>query len=78
MPVKEADSETTVSPMVDCMATTNDVNVRTSPSTSSTILVTLPQSSPVAVTGKTDKWYQILFNDQYAYMSADYLRAVSE
>lgn len=78
MPVKESDSETTVSPMVDCMATTNDVNVRTSPSTSSTILVTLPQSSPVAVTGKTDKWYQILFNDQYAYMSADYLRAVSE
>ena len=42
------------------------------------ILVTLPSSSPVAVVGKTDNWYQILFNDQLAYMSADYLRAVNE
>ena len=33
---------------------------------------------PVAVVGKTDNWYQILFNDQLAYMSADYLRAVNE
>ena len=78
MPVQEANDEVTVSALVDCMATTNDVNVRSTPSTSSTILVTLPQNSPVAVTGKTEGWYQVLFNDQLAYMSADYLRAVSE
>ena len=78
MPVQEVTTDVTISPLIDCMATTNDVNVRSEPSTSGTILVTLPQSSPVAVTGKTDNWYQILYNDQYAYMSADYLRAVSE
>lgn len=78
MPVQETNDEVTVSALVDCMATTNDVNVRSTPSTSSTILVTLPQNSPVAVTGKTEGWYQVLFNDQLAYMSADYLRAVSE
>ena len=78
MPVQETSDEVTVSALVDCMATTNDVNVRSTPSTSGTILVTLPQNSPVAVTGKTEGWYQVLFNDQLAYMSADYLRAVSE
>ena len=78
MPVQDTSDEVTVSALVDCMATTNDVNVRSTPSTSSTILVTLPQNSPVAVTGKTEGWYQVLFNDQLAYMSADYLRAVSE
>ena len=78
MPAQETNDEVTVSALVDCMATTNDVNVRSTPSTSSTILVTLPQNSPVAVTGKTEGWYQVLFNDQLAYMSADYLRAVSE
>ena len=79
MPAQEAtDNESAVSTLIDCMATTNDVNVRTTPSTSSSILVTLPQNSPVAVTGKTGDWYQVLFNDQLAYMSADYLRAVSE
>lgn len=76
----EADEEngTNVSALIDCMATTNDVNVRSAPSTSGSILVTLSTNSPVAVTGKTDGWYQILFGEQYAYMSADYLRAVSE
>lgn len=78
MPVQETSDEVTVSALVDCMATTNDVNVRSTPSTSGSILVTLPQNSPVAVTGKTEGWYQVLFNDQLAYMSADYLRAVSE
>ena len=78
MPLQEGSDELTDAPLIDCMATTNDVNVRATPSTSGKILVTLPSSSPVAVVGKTDNWYQILFNDQLAYMSADYLRAVNE
>lgn len=78
MPAEAPSEELDVSALIDCMATTNDVNVRSAPSTSSTILVTLPTNSPVAVTGKTDNWYQILYGEQYAYMSADYLRAVGE
>ena len=78
MPLQEGSDELTDSLLIDCMATTNDVNVRATPSTSGKILVTLPSSSPVTGVGKTDNWYQILFNDQLAYMSADYLRAVNE
>lgn len=78
MPVQESDNVVEVAALIDCMATTNDVNVRSNPSTSGSILVTLSPNSPVAVTGKTDNWYQILFGEQYAYMSADYLRTVNE
>lgn len=64
-------------PMADCMATTGDVNVRSQPSTSGTILETLPKDSPVAVTARTGDWYQIIFGDQVAYMSAQYLKDVN-
>ena len=66
----------TVSPMGTCMVTTNDVNVRTSPSTDGSVLMTMLESSAVAVCGETENgWYQIVYNDQYAYMSAQYLKA---
>ncbi len=69
----EADPED-VTPLSACMATTTDVNVRLSPSTSGTIEKTLAKDDPVAVVGKLDGWYQILFGGHTAYMSADYLR----
>lgn len=62
---------------VACMATTGDVNVRSDASTSSVILETLPKDSPVAVTARTGDWYQIIFGDKVAYMSAQYLKNVN-
>ena len=59
------------------MATTGDVNVRSDASTSSVILETLPKDSPVAVTARTGDWYQIIFGDKVAYMSAQYLKNVN-
>lgn len=66
-----------VTPMGQCMVTTNDVNVRSMPTTdSNNVLMTMLESSAVAVSGKTENgWCQIIYNDQFAYMSADYLRA---
>lgn len=72
--VAEADPEN-VTPMSACMATTTEVNVRLAPNTSGTIEKTLEKDAPVAVVGKLDGWYQILFGGHTAYMSADYLRA---
>ena len=70
----EADPENVV-PMSACMATTTEVNVRSAPNTSGTIEKTLAKDDPVAVVGKLDGWYQVLFGGHVAYMSADYLRA---
>ena len=66
----------TVSPMGACMVTTNDVNVRSLPSTNGNVLMTMLESSAVAVCGQTENdWYQIVYNDKFAYMSAQYLKA---
>ena len=61
--------------MSACMATTTEVNVRLAPNTSGAIEKTLAKDDPVAVVGKLDGWYQVLFGGHVAYMSADYLRA---
>ena len=66
----------TVTPMGTCMVTTNDVNVRSQPSMDGDILMTMLESSAVAVCGQTENgWYQIVYNDKFAYMSAQYLKA---
>lgn len=41
---------------------------------SSTILVTMPQDSSVAVIGISDEWCEIWYNNQRAYMSSQYLK----
>ena len=65
-----------VTPMGTCMVTDNDVNVRPAPSTNGNALMTMLESSAVAVSGQTENgWYQIVYNDRFAYMSADYLKA---
>lgn len=68
-----------ITPVGACMITTNDVNVRSAPTTDgNNVLMTMLESSAVAVSGKTDNgWCQIVYNDQFAYMSADYLQAAA-
>lgn len=56
------------------MVTTGDINVRSAPSTSSTILMTMPQDSSVAVIGVSDEWCEIWYDGQRAYMSSQYLK----
>ena len=59
------------------MVTTGDINVRSAPSTSSTILMTMPKDSSVAVIGVSGEWCEIWFNTQRAYMSSQYLKVPS-
>lgn len=70
-----ADLSTEVTPTAACMVVTaSSLNVRSFPSTSGDILQSLPQSTAVAACGKTaNGWYEIVLNDQYAYVSAEYL-----
>jgi len=66
-------AELTQSPA--CMSVTTNVNVRATPSTGGDVLTTLTKDALVASTGKTSNgWYEIVFGDKYAYMSADYLQ----
>lgn len=71
----EITHENTAAGMV---VTASSLNVRSVPSTSGDILLSLPQNTLVAVSGKTaNGWYQIVLGGQgnpYAYVSADYLQ----
>lgn len=76
---KWPDSEVTVSPMAQSMATTTDVNVRSAPSTDDSVLMTMPSDSVVAVMGITDdgEWYEIWYNEVCAYMNTKYVKSIS-
>jgi uncharacterized protein YgiM (DUF1202 family) len=66
-------AELTLSPA--CLTVTTNVNVRANPSKSGSVLTTLKKDDLVASTGKTSNgWYEIVYGDKYAYMSADLLK----
>lgn len=76
------DAELTVTQKIESMATTNDVNVRTAPSTTSEVLMTMPTDTVVAViavTGETNdgEWYEIWYNEVCAYLNAKYVKSIS-
>ncbi len=55
--------------------TTADIlNVRSMPSTSAQIVAQYPYGTNVDVTLSTDVWYQIRFNEGYAYVHSDYVK----
>lgn len=49
------------------------VRVRTAPSTSSSIIVSLNTGAKLSVTGQTDDWYQVKYNSQTGYVYKSYL-----
>jgi uncharacterized protein YgiM (DUF1202 family) len=53
--------------------TASALNMRTSPSTSSSVVTCLPKGTTVLVTDSSDGWYQVWYQGQEGYMSADYL-----
>ncbi|WP_010288663.1 SH3 domain-containing protein [Kurthia massiliensis] len=56
------------------MYTNHGVNVRKAPSVTSDVLGVLPKNEKIKVVKKINKiWYEILYNDQKAYVSADYV-----
>ena len=71
-----------ITPMAESMATTNDVNVRTAPSTNSEVLMTMPTDTVVAVIGVSEDtedgaWYEIWYNEVCAYLNAKYVKSIS-
>ena len=71
-----------ITPMAESMATTNDVNVRTAPSTNSEVLMTMPTDAVVAVIGVSEDtedgaWYEIWYNEVCAYLNAKYVKSIS-
>ena len=74
--------ELVITPMAESMATTNDVNVRTAPSTNSEVLMTMPTDTVVAVIGVSEDtedgaWYEIWYNEVCAYLNAKYVKSIS-
>lgn len=56
---------------------TQTLNVRSGPSTTYNILGTLNGGSYVTITSTDDGWYQIQYNNQTAYVSANYIQVAT-
>lgn len=53
--------------------TASALNMRSEPSTSSSVVTCLPRGTTVIVTGKSGTWVQVTYKDFSGYMSAEYL-----
>lgn len=53
--------------------TASALNMRSSASTSSSVVTTLPRGTVVLVTGSSGNWYKVWYRGQEGYMSGDYL-----
>ena len=56
------------------MVTASALNVRSAPNTSSQILGRLPYGTNLDLGEKIDSWYKISYNNQVAYVCADYIQ----
>ncbi len=57
----------------DGYVTGNYVRMRKGPATTYGIITSLNKGASVSITGKTGNWYQIKYNGNVGYMSADYI-----
>lgn len=76
------DAELEITVKTESMATTNDVNVRSAPTTTSEVYMTMPTDTVVAVTAVTGEtndgeWYEIWYNEVCAYLNAKYVKSIS-
>lgn len=74
----ETSTPSTSEPDVEAMdedgyVTGNYVRLRKGASTTSAIITLLNKGQSVAITGKTGDWYQVKYNGNVGYMSADYI-----
>lgn len=53
--------------------TASALNMRSEPSTSSSVVTCLPRGSVVVLTGKSDGWYAVAYKGSTGYMSGEYL-----
>lgn len=53
--------------------TASALNLRSEPSTTSSVLTCLPKGTTVVVLGGSDSWRQVAYKDYVGYMSAEYL-----
>lgn len=72
--VEEPKKEIVVTPLEKTMyVTASSLNVRTGPDTSYNNIGSLPYSSEVNITGKTDEWFRISYNNRVAFVKGSYL-----
>ena len=62
-----------IEPASGTKTTTAGLNLRNSPGTDSTVITSVPAGTALTVTGQTDGWYQVIYDDMTLYGSADYL-----
>ena len=58
--------------------TASALNLRSEPSTSSSVLATVPRGTVVLVTESLDGWYKVSYQGKTGYMSKDYVTVSSE
>lgn len=55
--------------------TTNQLNLRESPSTNANVLTSLSQEQSLNIIGEEGNWYKVQYNDYTGYVSKDYVKA---
>jgi len=58
---------------VSLSSSSSTLNVRSSPSTSASVLGSLKHGTTVQIYAKLDGWYKIKYNDTFGYISSDYV-----
>ncbi|MGN1402355.1 MAG: SH3 domain-containing protein [Bacillus sp. (in: firmicutes)] len=53
--------------------TTSNLNLRSTPATSGTVLLTIPKSTVVTATAKSGDWYKVTYNGKTGWVSGGYL-----
>ena len=53
------------------------LNLRTSPSTSSTVLLSIPQNTSLTITAKNGSWYKVSYAGKTGYVHSDYVQIQS-
>lgn len=62
-----------VTPVTGSKTTTTGLNLRDLPSTESTVITSVGGGTVLTVTGETDGWYQVIYQDMTLYGSAEYM-----
>lgn len=64
--------------VLDIRVTTQNLNLRTGPSTNDAVILTIPKGSPLIVTEITGGWGKVTYDGQTGYASLDYMVSVGD
>jgi uncharacterized protein YgiM (DUF1202 family) len=69
----DGNNQTETTPQFVYVNTTDGLNLRSDASSSSDILVVIPDKAKLTVISQQDGWYKVTYNDQTGYVNSDFV-----